>query len=210
MATSTPRAKRQAGASEAKGGGASLAKGGAALEVEGGGAAGKKRVFEKANGRGRQLTDRLAIYLKDNGLSMTQFARDYLGMSPSHFTMLMNGERYIGSADRKTLELFAEALEASMAQIYLWAEILTEQDFVVPNEREQVITHIGQAILAHPQCAGFVGNMETWNSWPRRAQIVIGLLLQAVNRKTLIKMPLIKLTDEPKLPGDGPGRSGVH
>lgn len=196
MATSTPRAKRQAGPSKAKGDGAG----------------GKKRVVEKANGRGRQLVDRLARYLEANGLSKTQFAREYLGMSPAHFTMLMSGERYIGNVDRKVLELFAEALEASMAQIYLWAEILTDKDFTVPNEREQMISYVGQSILAHPQCAGFVGNMRTWDSWPERAKIVIGLLLQAVTAQELITMPLIDVVDvtEPASPGTRPRRSGVH
>lgn len=175
--------------------------------------AGSRKAVEKANGRGQQLVDRLQIFMQKKGLSQTALAKRYIGISPNHFCQMMNGERYIGTTDRKVLEKFATILGASMAQIYLWAEILTDSDFVIPNEREQILDHIGQSILANPMCAGFVGNMETWDSWPYRAKVVIGLLLQGMTGEQLINMPIIDVPEanaDGLAVGKGPGSGGVH
>lgn len=170
------------------------------LDADWGSAGNGPSAYNPERRRGWQLTD--AIRARQQVLVLTQAdVAERFGVSPNHLSALLSGTRWWGTMDAAKLEIVAQFLNASKASVYLYAEILTPNDFVVPDEVERMLEQVGQAILSDNRMPSIVPNMEAWNSLPRWARLAMGYLYQEFSQDQIIKLGELDLHAPDSLQG---------
>ena len=73
-----------------------------------------------------------------------------LGMSYSHFSTLMSNSSRIKTLSHEKMTAIAKYLNVSLAQVYVWAGVLTAEDFSTPNALEGDLERAFRAMQTDP------------------------------------------------------------
>lgn len=117
-----------------------------------------------------------------------------LDVTPGYLSQLISGKKDCASLSRRTLQLAAEYLQLPLSQVFVWAGILSPDDFLNVRspmfELDQLYAHM----LTDTDFAIFAPQPQEWRELPNSAKLTIGLLYEQVRGqrvKNILSQPLI-------------------
>lgn len=131
------------------------------------------------------LMEMLADAASIRGEAPTELAT-HLGIGYPYLMTLMRGARSTSELGRETLEKAAEYLDATVAQVYLWAGVLHPLDFFSkPRIRKELAT-VYRALQEHPDWGGYCPKKTEWTKLSETSQTLIALLFEQVVGRTYL------------------------
>ena len=125
---------------------------------------------------------------------------DQLGYHPRYMSILMRGQRWIGSVGHEKLKLLANFLDIPLVTVYVMAGILDPKDFVHHSTLASTL-EVGYKNLSQSKVmAAHVPTRDVWEQTPDEVKLLCILLYERFETDDLYQRTL----PQSSLPGFGP------
>lgn len=123
-----------------------------------------------------------------------------MGISSTYLTDLFSAEseRTVENLDVRSLRQIANYLEVPLGQVYILAEILTIEDFIVQRSMEEDLSTVYQLMKRDSLWADILPPEDAFNVLDTRFKILIALLYEREIGKSLIEKAKIFSNGEKK------------
>ena len=142
------------------------------------------------------LAQRIHMKRLDMGQSLLDLTNE-LGVSYSYLVTVLANESRMRSISRDFIERIAKYLNVSIAQIYVWAGVLTAADFSTPDVLEGDLERAFRAMQADPNdllCPTF----SEWQSLSQEMRVfIVGLYEWASGSNYLTPLRVPDLPESP-------------
>lgn len=152
----------------------------------------------KKSFQGLPLIEAIRARARDNGDQMQEVAGKF-EVSYVYLTSLLSGAREIsGLADDKKRKV-AEYLGVPVAQIYILAEILKPEDFVIPQSLDERTYLSFKKLGADPVWSCTVPSTKDWNATPSGVRLLVALMYERLSETVLLdKAKALHFIKEPQ------------
>ena len=135
--------------------------------------------------QGLPLIEAIRARARDNGDSMQEVAGKF-EVSYVYLTSLLSGTREIsGLADDKKRKV-AEYLGVPVAQIYILAEILKPEDFVIPQSLDERTYLSFKKLGSDPVWSCTAPSTNDWNATPSGVRLLVALMYERLSETILL------------------------
>lgn len=118
------------------------------------------------------------------GHSQKQLA-EALGVSFPYLSGLLTGVKPVPQMSHEKLRVAAQYLDVPVAQVFLMAEILKRDDFIVRADLERELGRRVETMRADPMWCALAPSETTWKRMPVEARISMCALYDRVSAKQL-------------------------
>jgi hypothetical protein len=133
-------------------------------------------MIRKRDVRGIRLIEALEEKALTLGLDAGLLAQE-LGYTERYFSVLLRGERWIGTVGHDKLETIAKFLGQPLVNVYVLAEILRPDDFYAPSDLEKKIKEGYEQLRRNPTLAAWVPSEAEWSQASERMRLLCVMLL---------------------------------
>lgn len=149
---------------------------------------------------GLPLIEAIRARARDNGESMQEVAVK-IEVSYVYLTSLLSGTREIsGLADDKKRKL-AKYLGMPVAQVYILAEILKPEDFVMPQTLDERTYLSFKKLGADPVWACVTPSLDDWEKTPSCVRLLVALMYERLSETILLdKAKALHFVKEEEVP----------
>lgn len=135
--------------------------------------------------RGLPLVEAIRSRARERGESMQDVAAN-IEVSYVYLTSLLSGTREVsGLADDKKRKV-AEYLGVPVAQVYILAEILKPEDFVIPQSLDERTYLSFKKLGADPVWSCTVPSIDDWNITPSGVRLLVALMYERLSETVLL------------------------
>lgn len=120
---------------------------------------------------------KLTQLAQQKGDRLTDVA-DKLGISYPYLSALLRGTRPITQASKSTLAAMAHYLDVPVAQAFVWAGVLTSEDFFQPKRLESDLETLYAALLSHPDFGAYAPTRARWAALDTPTKVLIAALFE--------------------------------
>lgn len=146
----------------------------------------EKAPTQESNGfPGKRLLDALWVEMGRREEKTRDLAAA-LGVAYPYLMSLARGEASITTVERVVLNNAANYLDIPVAQAFILAGALREEDFFHEKTLRHELDNAYHLMQSHPDWCGYAPSVANWNSMPTKMRLFIGLLFDKATSGNLI------------------------
>lgn len=135
---------------------------------------------------GLPLVEAIQARARDLTHSMREVAAA-IEVSYVYLNSLMSGVREVSGLAEDKKRKIAEYLGVPVAQVYILAEILRPEDFVIPQSLDERTYLSFKKIAADPVWSCVVPSTEDWNATPSNVRLLVTLMYERLAETILLE-----------------------